>query len=162
MVSTVATRGALLVQVTTRFVRGLPLASTGVAVSWSPPPIGTDGAAGPTTTAATGTRSTVTVADALNPALAAVIVAVPGLRPVTRPPGSTAATVGAALTQVTGRLKRGTPFAFGVPLSCSADPTKTFPDVGETARLVAGGWGWQPPLPESAKVPPPAGTNAQL
>ena len=59
--------------------------------------------AGLTTTDATGTSPTVTVAVPLFPSLVAVSVAVPAATPVTRPVADTEAIPGALLVQVTGR-----------------------------------------------------------
>src|SRR3989442_8998282 len=87
--STVATAGALLVQVTTRLASGLPLASCGVAVSCSALPWGSDPVPGLTATDAIGTGTTVITAAPVCPSLVAVMVAVPGLSALTRPVGST-------------------------------------------------------------------------
>src|SRR5216117_415217 len=72
---TLATAGALLAHVTTRPDSGLPLASFGVAVSWTVCPTMMLAVAGLTVTEATGTTVTVTAAVPLCPSLVAVIVA---------------------------------------------------------------------------------------
>src|SRR3989442_1232291 len=85
LAETVATALLLVVQVTTRPLSRLPLASLGVAVSCIVPPTYTFGAVGLTITDATGTVDTVTVAMPLCPSLIAVIVAVPTATPATNP-----------------------------------------------------------------------------
>src|SRR5205807_7903387 len=160
--STVATAGALLVQVTTRPARGLPLASCGVAESCSAPPSGSAPVPGLTATAAIGTGTTVTTAAPLRPSLVAVMVALPGLSALTRPVASTSAAVGAVLAHVTDRLRTGVPLAIGVAVSCSVAPTNAPGAVGLTVTALTGGRSWQKPLPASVNVPPAAGMNAQL
>src|SRR6267378_3175747 len=106
---TVATAGALLAQVTTRPVRGVPAPSIGVAVSCTLPPTEIPGEEGVTATVATGTSETVMTAVPLFPSLVAVIVAGPVARPLTRPVLFTTATVGASLVHVTRRPPSGFP-----------------------------------------------------
>src|SRR5256885_4735425 len=74
---TVATAVLLLDHVIVRPVSALPLASFGVAASWSVLPAGTLPEAGLTVTDATGTCTTVMAAVPLCPSLVAVIVAEP-------------------------------------------------------------------------------------
>src|SRR2546425_8849692 len=79
---TVATDALLVVQVTTRPVSGLPLASFGVAVSCTVCPACTLADAGLTVSDATGTTVTVIAAPPLCPSLAAVMVAGPAATPL--------------------------------------------------------------------------------
>ncbi len=128
---TVATAGALVVQVTTRPVSALPLASLGVAVSCTVCPAGTPAVAGLTATDATGTVLTVMAAGALCPSLVAVIVAVPAATPVTSPLPVTVATAGALVAHVTTRPLSGWPFAsLGVAVNCTVCPTVTLAVAG--------------------------------
>jgi len=117
---TVATDVLLLDHVTTRPVRGLPLASFGVAVSCTVWPAATLAVAGLTVTDATGTLVTVIAAVPVFPSLVAVIVADPAAPPVTRPLAFTLATAVLLLDQVTTRPVSAVPLAsFGVAVSCT-------------------------------------------
>src|SRR5690349_8000611 len=82
---------ALELQLTDRSVTVVPFRSFTVAVSWAVVPMMTFGAFGATETDATGTGSTVTVDVPLLPSAVAVIVAVPGVTPVTTPADDTVA-----------------------------------------------------------------------
>jgi hypothetical protein len=104
---TVATLVFELAHVTTRPVNGLPLASFGVAVSCVLPPGARLADEGLTTTLATGTCVTVTLADPLCPSLVAVTVVVPGPAPVTAPVAFTLAIPLFPLVQVMARPLRG-------------------------------------------------------
>src|SRR6266702_775521 len=136
-----AMAGALLAQVTTRPPSGLPLASLGVAVNWTVPFTWIVAAAGLTSTAATGTGVTVTVAVPFLPSLVAVIVADPAARPWTSPFPSTLATPGALLCHVTVRPLSGFPLAsFGVAVSWTKPPTWMLEVAGATATDATGIW----------------------
>src|SRR5207248_3328106 len=108
---TVATPPLLLAQVTVRPVNALPLASLGVAVSWTACPACTLAVAGLTPTDATGTVVTDTVAEALCPSLVAVMVAEPAAAAVTTPVPLTAATLALLLAHVIARPASALPFA---------------------------------------------------
>src|SRR5438093_11685982 len=117
---TVATAVLLLDHVIVRPVSALPLASFGVAVSWSVLPTGTLPEAGLTVTEATGTCTTVMAAVPLCPSLVAVIVAEPATLPVTSPLQLTVATAVVELAHVTTRPDNGLPFtSLGVAVSCA-------------------------------------------
>src|SRR6266704_1218843 len=119
LADTVATALLLVVQVTTRPLSVLPLASLRVAVSCTVPPTYRFGAAGLTVTAATGTRLTVTLVVPLCPSLVAVIVTAPAATPVTSPAAETVAIAGFELVHVTARPTSTFPVAsLGVAVSC--------------------------------------------
>src|SRR5438034_1374752 len=133
LADTVATAVLPLDQVTVRPVSGLPFASFGVAASCTVCPTDTLADVGLTATDATGTLDTVTAAVPLFPSLAAVIVAAPGLTPVTIPLADTVATPLLPLDQVTVRPVSGLPLAsFGVAASCTVCPTDTLAEAGLT------------------------------
>src|SRR6266540_2609861 len=117
---TVATEVLLLVQLTARPARVLPLASFGVAVSCTVCPTRMLAVAGLTATEATGTGVTVTAALPLWPSLVAVIVAEPAATPETSPLLEfTVATEVLLLAHVTTRPDNGVPAAsLGVAVSC--------------------------------------------
>src|SRR5256714_657275 len=128
-----ATSESLLIHVTTRPDRGLPLASRGVAVSCTVCPTGTLADDGVTLTEATGILVTVMADVSVFPSLVAVIVAEPAARPVTSPLPLTRATPESLLTHVTTRPDRGLPLAsLGVAVSCAVWPTATPADDGVT------------------------------
>src|SRR3989449_1690072 len=108
---TVATAVLSLAHVTVRPASGVPLASSGVAVSCTVNPACTEGAGGLTITDATGTKITVTAAVPLCPSLVAVMVAEPAATPVTRPLPLTVATAGLPLAHVTTRPTSVLPLA---------------------------------------------------
>src|SRR6185312_11618831 len=109
---TVATDVALELQVTTRPVRMLPLASRAVAVAVVEPPTVRLLVPNATDTVDTGTTETVIVAPPVFPSLVALIVAVPTATPVTTPlAASTVATDAALELQVTTRPVRMLPLA---------------------------------------------------
>src|SRR5207247_1170946 len=131
LVFTVAAAVLLLIHTIVRPESGLPFASFGVAVSCTAWPVCTLAEAGLTATEATGTLVTVIAAEPLYPSLAAVIVAAPGLTPVTIPLADTVATPLLPLDQVTVRPVSGLPLAsFGVAASCTVCPTDTLADAG--------------------------------
>src|SRR6266704_1624145 len=121
---TVATPGASVDQVIALPESGLPLASSGVAVSCCVVPMNTEADAGLTLTDATGTGFTMIAALALFPSLVAVILAEPTPAPVTRPLAFTVATLAASVDQMIARPESGLPLASsGVAVSCSVPPT---------------------------------------
>ena len=138
LADTVATAVLLLTHVTVRPLKGLPLASSGVAVSCWVPPTRIVAAVGLTLTDATGTATV--IADVpLFPSLVAVIVAEPVATPVTRPFASTVATPGALVVQLTARPESGFPLASsGVAVSCWVPPTAIVAEPGLTATDATG------------------------
>src|SRR5256712_1940061 len=136
---TVATAVLLLAHVTVRPASGAPLASFGVAVSWTVCPAWTLGAGGLTVTDATGRCTTVMAALPLCPSLVAVIVAAPTTTPVTSPLEPTVAAAALLDAPVTVRPVSGLPFAsFGVAVSCSVAPSFTFAVGGLTVTDATG------------------------
>src|SRR6266699_1873159 len=138
---TVPAEVLLLVHVTVRPVNGLPLASFGVAVSWTACPTGTDADAGLTVTDATGSGPAVTVTAELPlcPSEVAVIVVEPATTPVTSPLPLTVPTAPLLLAQVTVRPLRALPFAsFGVAVSWTVCPACTDADAGLTVTDATG------------------------
>src|SRR6266704_792413 len=128
---TVATPGASVDQVIALPESGLPLASSGVAVSCCVVPMNTEADAGLTLTDATGTGFTMIAALALFPSLVAVILAEPTPAPVTRPLAFTVATLAASVDQMIARPESGLPLASsGVAVSCSVPPTRIVALVG--------------------------------
>src|SRR6266566_1412673 len=120
---TVATPGASVDHVIALPESGLPLASSGVAVSCWVVPTNTEADAGLTLTDATGTGFTMIAALALLPSLAAVMLAVPAASAVTSPLPFTVATPGASLDQVIVRPESGFPLASSsVAVSCCVAP----------------------------------------
>src|SRR6266550_4426120 len=123
-------------QLIARPVKGLPLASRGVAVSCTVCPIATVPELGVTVTAATGATVTVTVAVPLCPSLVAVIVTgPPAATPLTSPLPFTLAIALLLDCQVTTRPVNGLPFAslgVAVPLW----PSLVAVIVAEPATLV--------------------------
>src|SRR5437763_15301573 len=131
---TVATPVWSLAHVMVRPESGVPLASRGVAVSCTAPPVWIVCDAGDTVTAATGTGVTVMLAVPLFPSLVAVIVAVPAAFPVTSPLALTVAIVVLLLAHVTTRPASGVPLpSFGVPTSCTVPLTGTLAVAGATS-----------------------------
>src|SRR5438876_3293474 len=136
---TVATAALLVSHVTVRPVRGLPLASFGVAVSCSACPAVTIAAAGLTATDATGTTVTVIAAVPLCPSQAAVTVAAPAATPVTTPLLFTVATPGLVDAHVTTRPANGLPpTSCGVAASCTVRPMATLAAAGLTITVTTG------------------------
>src|SRR6266545_655121 len=132
--STDATAGSLRVHATARPVSGFPFASFGVAVSCTVPPTTMFAVDGVTSTDATGTTPTPTLAVPVFPSLVALIVAVPWPTPVTRPVASTVATAVLLLAHVTTRPSSGVPFAlFGVAVNCTVPPTTMLAVAGVTS-----------------------------
>src|SRR5437762_423999 len=127
-------------QVITRPVKGLPLASRGVAVSCTVCPIATVPELGVTVTAATGATVTVTLAVPLCPSLVAVIVTgPPGPTPVTSPLPFTLAIALLLDCQVITRPVNGLPLASrGVAVSCTVCPIATVPELGVTVTAATG------------------------
>src|SRR6266513_2149363 len=130
---------SLDVQVITRPVNGLPLASLGVALSCTICPVATLAVAGATVTVATGTGVTVIRAVPLFPSLVAMIVAEPAVFAVTSPLPFTLATVVSLDAQVMTRPVSGLPFAsVGVALSCTVCPVATLAVAGATVTDATG------------------------
>src|SRR5439155_26235340 len=122
-----------------RPVNGLPVASFGVAVSWTVPPVGTLAVAGATVTDATGTGVTVMDDVPLWPSLVAVIVAEPATFVVTSPLLFTVATDVLFEDHVTVRPVRMLPFAsLSVAVSCCVWPACTLADAGVTVTEATG------------------------
>src|SRR5204863_115792 len=117
----------------------LPLASFGVAVSWTVLPAGTLAVAGLTVTEATGTCTTVMADVPLCPSLVAVMVAEPATFPVTSPLVLTVATGVLLLDHATVRPHSGLPFAsLGVAVSWTVWPTCTLGEPGLTVTDATG------------------------
>src|SRR5438132_271490 len=127
-------------QLIARPVKGLPLASRGVAVSCTVPVIAMFAALGDTVTAATGATVTVTVAVPLWPSLVAVIVTgPPAATPLTSPLPFTVAIVLSLDCQVMTRPVNGLPFASrGVAVSCTVCPCSTLTEAGVTVTAATG------------------------
>src|SRR5205807_8219904 len=122
---TEARLGALLAQVTTRPLSGLPRESFGVAVSCTVAATNMPATSGVTVTVATGTFVTEMADVPFFPSLVAVIVAEPAATPVTNPLVLTVATA-VLLTHVTVRPVRGVPFeSFGVAVNSVVAPSVT-------------------------------------
>ena len=139
MALTFATAAFELAHVTVRPASALPFASFGVAVSCSVAPTVTVADAGLTVTDATGTWTTVTVADPLFPSLVAVIVTVPATLPVTRPLPFTVATAVLLDAHDTVRPDRALPVASrGVAVSCTVCPSLTEAVAGVTSTVATG------------------------
>src|SRR5436190_23009728 len=136
---TVATAVLLLDHVIVRPDSALPLASFGVAVSWTVCRAGTLAVAGLTVTEATGTGTTVMADVPLCPSLVAVIVAGPATFPVTSPLPLTVATAVLELDQVTVRPVSTLPFAsLSVAVSWTVFPSFTFAVAGVTVTDATG------------------------
>jgi hypothetical protein len=100
---TVATAAALVLHVASRPVMGTPAESFGVAVRVVVPPIKRVAVAGDTTTVATGTIFTVSVAEACRPSTVTTTMPVPGANAVTNPPLPTLVMDGVLVDQLTLR-----------------------------------------------------------
>src|SRR5206468_881525 len=136
---TEARLGALLAQVTTRPLSGLPRESFGVAVSATVAPTKMPVTAGVTVTVATGRFVTVMADVPFFPSLVAVIVANPAAPSVTSPVALTEARLGALLAQVTTRPLSELPReSFGVAVSGTARPTGTLAGAGLTVTEATG------------------------
>src|SRR5256886_14293904 len=136
---TVATVGALDAQVTLRPVNRFAAESLSVTANCTVPPTGSVAVVGLTTTEATGTSVTVTVAVALFPSLVAVMVAEPAALPVTRPLVFTLATLALLLAHVTVRPVSVPPAeSLVVALSCNVCPTRIPAVAGETCTEATG------------------------
>src|SRR6266404_6454904 len=136
---TAATPGALLDQVRTRPLSGLPRASFGVAVSCTVAPTTKLTIAGATVTEATGTFVTVTADVALFPSVVAVIVAEPAATPVTNPLAETVAAATLLVAHVTARPLRAVPFAScGVAVSWVVAPAVRLAAAGLTVTDATG------------------------
>src|SRR5216117_3904128 len=127
-------------QVITRPVKGLPLASLGVAVSCTVCPIATVPELGVTVTAATGATVTVTLAVPLCPSLVAVIVTgPPAATPLTSPLPFTLAIALLLDCQVITRPVKGLPLASrGVAVSCTVCPIAMVPELGVNVTAATG------------------------
>jgi hypothetical protein len=140
---TVALEVSLDDHVTTRPVRPsvLPLASCKIAVSVTFDPFLTVAGDGVTVTVATGTGVTVTVVEPLFPPLVAVIVALPGVTPRTRPLVETVAIVGLLVAQVTVRSVTTVPFwSFTVAVNWVVWVATTVAGDGKTVTVPTGTW----------------------
>jgi hypothetical protein len=136
---TVATPALLVVQVTTRPVSAFPLASLGVAVSWTVCPTVTVAEAGLTLTDATGTGVTVIDDVPLCPSLVAVMVAEPVATPVTNPLPLTVASPASLLAHVITRPTSAFPLAsLGVAVSWTVCPAATVAEAGLTLTDATG------------------------
>src|SRR5256885_1340832 len=137
---TVATPGGLLAPDLARPPSSLPVASLGVAVSWTVPFTWMLAVAGVTASDATGMGVTVTADVPLVPSLVAMIViGPPAAFPVTRPFASTSAIVALPVRQMTTRPLSGLPFAsLGVAVSCVLAPTCTLAVGGATSTVATG------------------------
>src|SRR5262245_25213624 len=94
---------------------------------------------GATTTVATGIGVTVTVAFPVFPSLVAVIVADPGVTPVTSPVFDTVATAGLPDVNVIGRPLSTLPSAsVTCALSCVVCPTTTLACPGDMITALTG------------------------
>jgi hypothetical protein len=137
----VATEGLLLDQVIARPVRTLPFASIGVADAVAVAPTAS-GELTRTDIAATGVSTTFTVAVAVFPSIAALIVAVPSASPVMAPVGETIATDESSLAQTVGRPVTTLPTeSRAVTVPCAEPPTvmlETFSDSVRVATSDAG------------------------
>jgi len=123
---TVATAALLVAHVTARPLKGLPLASRGVAVSCTAWPTAALTVAGLTLTDATGTGFAVTAALPVEPSLVAVIVTAPAAIVVTSPVEETVAVAGALDAHVIVRPDSTAPAAsFGLAMSWTLAPTRT-------------------------------------
>jgi len=128
---TVATVGLLLAHVITRPLKGLPLASRGVAVSCTVCPTVTVAVGGLTVTDATGTLVDVMAAVPFALSHAAVMMAAPAASAVTSPVPFTVATPALLIVHVTTRPVKTFPFAsFGVAVSCAVCPTSILAVAG--------------------------------
>src|SRR5438876_3921187 len=138
--STMAIVALLVCHVTTRPLSGLPVASLGVAVSWTVPFTWMLAVAGVTASDATGMGVTVTADVPPGPSLVAMIViGPPAAFPVTRPFASTSAIVALPVRQMTTRPLSGLPFAsLGVAVSCVLAPTCTLAVGGATSTVATG------------------------
>jgi len=127
-------------QLIARPVKGLPLASRGVAVSCTVRPIATVPELGVTVTAATGASVTVTLAVPLCPSLVAVIVTgPPAATPLTSPLPFTLAIALVLDCQVMTRPVNGVPFASrSVAVSCTVCPCSTLTEAGLTVTEATG------------------------
>src|SRR5216117_487972 len=127
-------------QLIARPVKGLPLASRGVAVSCTVCPIATVPELGVTVTAATGASVTVTLAVPLCPSLVAVIVTgPPAATPLTSPLPFTLAIALVLDCQVMTRPVNGLPFASrSVAVSCTVCPCSTLTEAGVTVTEATG------------------------
>ena len=132
---------SLLDQPTTRPASGIPLASSAVAVSVVLCPTVTDVEGGFTTTLATGTARTETVALPCRPSTVAMIVVVPGDTPVAMPDAEMVAMDGDPVAQLTVRPVRlstwpAAPRAIAV--SWTGCPTAILAVDGETSTTATG------------------------
>jgi hypothetical protein len=126
-------------QVTTRPVSTLPAASFVVAVKVVAEPTNTLAGDGDTTTVATGSSVTVTTDAPLFVSLVAVMVAVPGMTPVTTPDDETVATSALLDVHATARSVTTTPLAsFTVAVSVVVWVVATPAVAGSTVTLPTG------------------------
>src|SRR5436309_7636192 len=127
-------------QLIARPVKGLPLASRGVAVSCTVCPIATVPELGVTVTAATGASVTVTLAVPLCPSLVAVsVTGPPAATPLTSPLPFTLAIALLLDCQVMTRPVNGLPLASrGVAVSCTVGPCSTLAEAGVAVTAATG------------------------
>src|SRR5881628_2634559 len=127
-------------QLIARPVKGLPLASRGVAVSCTVCPIATVPELGVTVTAATGDSVTVTLAVPLCPSLVAVsVTGPPAATPLTSPLPFTLAIALLLDCQLIARPVKGLPLASrGVAVSCTVPVIATFAELGVTVTEATG------------------------
>jgi len=141
-----------------RSVSTLPLASFSVAVSCVVPPMTMEADVGARSIVETG-AITVTVAVFCTDPTAAVMVAVPGLAPVTTP-AETAAMDWSELVQVTDLPVTTAPStSFGVAVKVDVLPTNTLALAGVRSMRVTTG-PFPPPGPVPPSPPPPHDTLA--
>src|SRR5256884_9819981 len=139
VLSTADTAPLLVVHVTARPERGLPLASFTVATSRAVAPTYTLAGLGLTVTEATGRFATLTFFLPLFPSLVAVIVADPTPTPLTRPFGDTVATALLLVSHVTVRPVSTFPLAsLTTTVSCCVDPGDRFTESGLTMTVSTG------------------------
>ncbi len=136
VVSIVAIAPSLVLHATVRFVSALPPASRGVAVNcWVPPAVRVT-VAGVTSTLATGTAATVTLAVPSTPSTVAVTVTGPGATAVNRPVLSIVAMVPSLVAHVTARpVSAFPPASRGVAVNCCVPPAVTVAVGGVTSTL---------------------------
>jgi hypothetical protein len=133
---TAAMVGVLLLHEMLRPVSGAPDASRVAAVRGVVAPIRTVALVGATTTLATGTGVTVTVAVPVMPSTVAEMVADPGATAVTSPEAETVAVALADDVQVVVRPLNALPLAsFATAVSCWVPPTTSDADPGVTSTV---------------------------
>src|ERR1700719_4569119 len=136
---TVAAAVLLELHVITRPVSAMPFASFGIAINCTVCPTTKLAVAGVSVTEATGTAVTVMADVPFCPSLVAVIVAVPGATPVTRPLPLTVAAAVLLEPHVTTRPVSAAPFAsFGIAVNWIVCPAVRLVVAGVTATDATG------------------------